>query len=192
MHSYEVKPDLKAEYQTKNLPGVMKVAELMNQLGFSCSEKHIREGLEHVIKNTGLFGRWQKLYDQPLTICDTVHNEPGVRHLVKQIEKIQFQQLHIIWGAVDGKDLRSIFNLLPKHAFYYFCEASIPRALKAEVLQSKAMESGLHGMAIKNVNDAISLAREKASEHDLIIIGGSNFLVAEITNLKGEEKAAKI
>lgn len=185
-------PDLKADYQAKNLPGVLKVVELIAHLGFELDQKSLWEGMQNVIPNTGLFGRWQQLYDKPLTICDTAHNASGVEQLIRQINKIQFQKLHIIWGTVDGKDLPTIFNHLPKNAFYYFCEANIPRALKAEILQAKATESGLKGIVIKNVNDAISLSRENSGEEDLIIIGGSNFLVAEITNLKGEKKATAV
>ncbi|MCK5370234.1 MAG: bifunctional folylpolyglutamate synthase/dihydrofolate synthase [Cyclobacteriaceae bacterium] len=178
------KTDLAGEYQIKNIPGVMKVLDLMNLQGFHISDDHIHNGFSHVVKNTGLLGRWQKIHDNPLTICDTVHNELGIKCLIRQIEKIQYDNLYIIWGSVEGKDLRGVFKHLPKDAIYYFCEASVPRALKAELLQKKAMDFGCRGLVVRNVNVAIEVAREKAGQNDLVFIGGSNFIIAEINDLK--------
>ena len=178
------KTDLAGEYQIKNIPGVMKVLDLMNLQGFHISDDHIHNGFSHVVKNTGLLGRWQKIHDNPLTICDTVHNELGIKCLIRQIQKIQYDNLYIIWGSVEGKDLRGVFKHLPKDAIYYFCEASVPRALKAELLQKKAMDFGCRGLVVRNVNVAIEVAREKAGQNDLVFIGGSNFIIAEINDLK--------
>jgi dihydrofolate synthase/folylpolyglutamate synthase len=180
--------DLAGEYQLKNIPGVLKIIDLLNRQGFQIDNEQLKRGFRNVVKNTGLLGRWQKLRDNPLTICDTVHNEAGIRYLVKQIERKEYNKLHIIWASVEGKNLHSIFQLLPKDAFYYFCEASIPRALKAEMLQDTANEHACYGIVIKDVNKAIEAARENADKNDLIIIGGSNFIVAEIKELKIEEQ----
>lgn len=177
--------DLAGDYQLKNIPGVIKVIELVNEMEFDVEENHLKEGFKNIVKNTGLLGRWQTIYEKPLTICDTVHNEAGVRYLVDQINNIEFNKLHIIWGAVEGKNHSGSFNILPKDAFYYFCQASMPRAMKAEKIHDLCMKMGIRGKVIKNVNDAIAEARKMADENDLIIIGGSNFIIAEINNLKG-------
>ncbi len=184
--------DLGGEYQVKNIPGVLQVIELICHRGREINQGHVSEGLKNVKSKTGLYGRWQKLSDHPLTICDTVHNEAGVIQLIDQLHKVNYKNLHIIWGAVEGKDLRGIFRHLPDTAFYYFCEASIPRILDAMSLQAIAHSCGREGMVIRNVNQAIQTARANANERDMILIGGSNFIIAEITNLKIEEKAAKV
>ncbi len=186
--SFTANTDLAGQYQLKNIPGVLKIIDLLNKQGFQIANEHLTNGFKNVIKNTGLLGRWQKLNDNPLTICDTVHNEAGIQYLVKQIEQIEYKKLHIIWGSVEGKDLHGVFQHLPNDAFYYFCEASVPRALKAELLQDRAKELGCAGIVIKDVNEAIEAARKQGNKNDLIIIGGSNFIVAEIKELKREKK----
>ncbi|MCK5368749.1 MAG: bifunctional folylpolyglutamate synthase/dihydrofolate synthase, partial [Cyclobacteriaceae bacterium] len=182
-NSFTATTDLAGEYQLKNIPGVMKVLGLLNVQGFHISDEQMRKGFSHVVENTGLLGRWQKLADNPLTICDTVHNELGIKSLIRQIEKIQYDKLYIIWGTVEGKDLHGVFQHLPSDAFYYFCEASIPRALQASTLQNEVSKYGLTGSVEKDVNTAIEKAREKAGQNDLVFIGGSNFLIAEIKGL---------
>lgn len=186
--SFTANTDLAGQYQLKNIPGVLQIVDLLNRQGFLITNEQLENGFKNIIKNTGLLGRWQKLNDNPLTICDTVHNEAGIKYLVYQIEQIEYEKLHIIWGSVEGKDLYGIFQYLPKDAFYYFCEASVPRALKAESLQDTAQELGCTGIVIKDVNEAMEAARKHANKNDLIIIGGSNFIVAEIKELKREKK----
>ncbi len=182
-NSLQLSTDLAGEYQVKNIPGVLKVIDLLKGQEFQLTEEHIRQGLKHTVKNTGLLGRWQKLYDNPTTICDTVHNVAGVKYLVKQLESISYGRLYIIWGAVEGKPLEEIFDLLPKKAHYYFSEPSVPRALKAAILQQEASNFGVEGLVVKDVNKAIELARKKAQKNDLIIIAGSNFLIADINDI---------
>lgn len=184
--------DLAGEYQIKNIPGVLKVVDLLNSHGLKITDEHLHNGFLNVKKNTGLLGRWQQLNEKPLTICDTVHNEAGIAFLIRQIRKIKYDKLYIIWGAVEGKDLHGIFRCLPKDAFYYFCQALIPRALDALELQKEASGFGLNGVVVKDVNLAIEKAREKAGRNDLVFIGGSNFIIAEIKNLKGEEKTETV
>lgn len=185
-HNQHVKAyhsDLSGEYQANNLPGVLQVIDLLNERDFTISAKSIGEGLGHVVRNTGLKGRWQKLHDHPLMICDTVHNEAGIAYLVKQISTLKYERLFIIWGAVEGKNLYGIFKQLPEDAFYYFCEANVPRAFSAENMHQIASEIGREGQIIQDVNEAISTALKKAGSNDLIFIGGSNFIIAEIDNL---------
>ena len=182
-HMLQAETDTTGRYQLKNISGVMKVLELLKGNGFSINDDDLKKGFRNVVKNTGLLGRWQTLGYNPLIICDTAHNEDGVKYVVDQINEMSFNKLHIIWGAVDGKDLDKIFQLLPKDAFYYFCEASIPRAMKAEKVKEFAMKNEIHGVIIHDVNEAIKRARNTSTKEDLIIIGGSNFIVSEITNL---------
>jgi dihydrofolate synthase/folylpolyglutamate synthase len=180
---YEIRSDLGGRYQMKNLPGVLKVIDLINGLGFAISEQQMLEGLKSVGKNTGLRGRWQKLSDKPAIICDTVHNEAGVRILVDQLKLMKFERLHVVWGVVEGKSPEKVLRHLPENAIYYFCQPNLPRAMRAEDLIEIAKVIGLNGKVVTDVNDAVAEARATASEKDLVIIGGSNFVVAEIEEL---------
>jgi dihydrofolate synthase/folylpolyglutamate synthase len=175
--------DLGGLYQLKNIPGVLKVIELLDGQGFLISKDKLRSGLSQVGKSTGFKGRWQKLSDAPLIVCDTAHNEAGVQLLFEQIMQQDYQRLFVVWGMVEGKPLEGIFQHLPKEAFYYFCEPDVPRAMKAELLYEFARKMKLIGAMVKGVNDAVDLAKQQAGEKDLIFIGGSNFVVAEINDL---------
>lgn len=176
-------PELKGHYQKKNIPGVLMSVKILQQQGHQISEQNIWTGIENVIKLTGLKGRWQKLGESPLTVCDTGHNVDGLKEVVDQIRLQRFKNLFIVLGMVNDKDISSALRLLPKEAYYFFCQASIPRALDATVLSDKANAIGLHGEIVKDVNLAIKAARAKASKEDFIFIGGSTFVVAEIDNL---------
>ncbi|MEQ8927373.1 MAG: folylpolyglutamate synthase/dihydrofolate synthase family protein [Fulvivirga sp.] len=170
-------------YQFKNLPGVFAAIEIMNQRGFRISEEAILSGINNVYELTRLKGRWQKLSDKPMMFCDVGHNEAGMSYIVDQIASIDFGRLHFVLGMVNDKDISKVLSLLPNNAVYYFCQAKIPRALNAEVLSEKARQFGLFGTAIKDVNEAVNEARSNAGINDLIFIGGSNFVVAELDNL---------
>ena len=174
---------LTGHYQTKNIPGVLMTLEVLINKGFSISRDQLRQGLENVITQTNLKGRWQILKENPLVICDTGHNEDGIRSVVDQLAKTPHQTLHVVMGVVRDKAIDSILRLWPADAKYYFCEANIPRALEATVLQEKARMQGLAGMVIKDVNEALDFACKQADPEDLVFIGGSTFVVAEIENL---------
>jgi len=178
-----IRTDLGGNYQKRNIPGVLKTIELLQNTGFSISENKIKKGFQRIGINTGIKGRWQKLSDQPLTICDTAHNESGVQMIFEQIKKMKYHQLHVVWGAVDGKSIEKIFRHLPKNAFYYFCEPKLPRAIKAQKLLEVALDMNLQATSIEDVNEAINAAKMNAGYKDLIFIGGSNFVVAEINDL---------
>jgi len=179
----ELTLDLMGVYQRKNLGGVLQVVELLNGKGFNISQEAIRIALENVTTITGLKGRWQKLSHQPLVICDTGHNEAGIREVVAQIQAQKFEKLFIVLGCVKDKDLSSVLSLLPVDAYYFFCQAKIPRALDAIELSNRAAVFGLKGEVISDVNEAIGTARKKATPNDFIFVGGSTFIVAEIENL---------
>lgn len=174
---------LGGDYQKWNLQGVLMATELLNELGFILPVPILKKGIENVIRNTQLKGRWQVLQVNPLVICDTGHNLDGLTQVVKQLMATPHQQLHIVFGVVKGKDYERILAILPKHANYYFCQATIPRAEEAETLATEAKKFGLSGVVIKDVNQAFDEAKRCASAGDLIFIGGSTFVVAELNNL---------
>ena len=174
---------LKGYYQQKNLPGVLKAVDVLRMNTFNISDHQLLSGLENVTTQTNFKGRWQKLRDQPLVICDTGHNVDGMREIVSQIAQTKFNRLHMVIGMVKDKDISNVLSLLPKDATYYFCEAKLPRALDANILAEKAAEFGLKGAVIKDVNDAKNKAIASANDGDMVFIGGSTFVVAELDEL---------
>jgi dihydrofolate synthase/folylpolyglutamate synthase len=167
-------------YQQKNIATVLSAIEILNQKGFKISETTIRAGIKNVVKQTGLLGRWQILSRQPLIIADTGHNEAGIKEVLSQISKTPHHQLHFVLGMVNDKDISTILSLLPKEARYYFCQAAIPRALKADDLATQAKKVGLIGEICGSVTNALILAKKNAQIADLVFIGGSTFTVAEV------------
>ncbi|MCK5856758.1 MAG: bifunctional folylpolyglutamate synthase/dihydrofolate synthase [Bacteroidales bacterium] len=177
---------LLGKYQINNLQSVLSTIYHIDLLGdFPVSDESIRKGLACTVKSTGIQGRWQQLAHSPKIICDTGHNEDGLSWVTKQIEAERYQKLHFILGMVNDKEVGKILSLLPKNAEYYFCKADIPRGLPVEELASKANSIGLKGSAYTSVNKALSIARSKAKINDLIFVGGSTFVVAEV--LEGEK-----
>ena len=175
-----LKSSLAGLYQLKNTPAVMMACEMLNELGYEISEEHIRNGFARVTTNTGLRGRWQMLRKKPLTLCDTGHNLNGLREVVRQLRLIPHDQLHFVIGMVADKDLDQILEILPRQAVYYFCKPDIPRGLDAGILAAKAMEAGITGSIHESVQAALQSATEKADPGDLIFVGGSTFVVAEV------------
>lgn len=174
---------LKGEYQKKNLPGVLKVIELLKLGGYSIPDHAIRTGLENTVTLTGLKGRWQVLGERPLIICDTAHNEDGIREVMQMIARQKFNKLFIVLGMVADKQHDKLFKLMPQQAHYIFCEAKIPRALPADKLAARAASFNLKGEIIEDVNDALSRAKELTCTDDFIFVGGSTFVVAELNEL---------
>ena len=179
----DINPGLKGRYQRLNIPCALAGVLKLRKKGFEISDEAIRKGISEVVSLTGLKGRWQKLRDRPLTICDTAHNPAGIKEVIDQINITPHHHLHFIFGVVKEKDLTEVLRLLPKEATYYFCEAKIPRALDADVLAKEASASGLHGKVIRDVNDAYKEATRNAADGDLVFIGGSTFVVAEVDGL---------
>lgn len=170
---------LLGDYQVHNKKTVLQTIKLL-QSQFKIEENHIKLGLKNVIQNTGLLGRWQILNKAPFTVCDTAHNSHGLKIVLNQIQKHQFETLHIVLGVVNDKDLDSILPLFPKNAKYYFCKPNVPRGLDAEILKQKASDFGLLGKVFDSVSEAYVNAKGIASKSDFIYIGGSTFVVAEI------------
>ncbi len=172
--------DLGGNYQQKNILTVINSIEYLKQIGYHISENNIRTGLMKVKQNTGLMGRWQILQEKPLTVCDTGHNVNGIHYVVEQIMQNNFSKLHMVIGMVNDKDIRNILSLLPKNAVYYFCKANIPRALPVNELQNQALEFGLTGYSYSSVQKAFEAAKNNSHSDDMIFVGGSTFVVAEI------------
>ena len=176
----QIKLDLKGFYQQKNLPAVLKTVELMQAEGWKISDKHLREGLGNTTRLTGLTGRWQILSHNPLIVCDTAHNAEGIAAVVDQLKQIPCKQMHIVFGMVNDKSPEEMLKLLPRHAVYYFTKANVPRALGENELKAAASNAGLQGTAFPGAAGAFDAARATAGKDDLIFIGGSTFIVAEI------------
>ncbi|NQY28088.1 MAG: bifunctional folylpolyglutamate synthase/dihydrofolate synthase [Flavobacteriaceae bacterium] len=170
--------DLLGEYQQKNSKGIV---EVINQLkGFNVSDAAIKSGLKNVVKNTGLLGRWQILQEGPKVICDTAHNKEGLELTMRQLLNEPCEELRIVFGVVSDKDLTTILPLLPKDAHYYFCSPDIFRAMSVDVLYKEAIDAGLSGVKYNSVNEAFSASKNHSFPNDVIYVGGSTFVVAEI------------
>lgn len=172
--------DLLGNYQLKNIKTAVQSLLLLDQMGFEISHDLIREGLKNVSRNTGLKGRWQVLGEKPKVICDTAHNREGLLMVMSQLDKEIFKNLHIVLGVVNDKDLGNILALMPQKASFYFCKPDIPRGLSAELLKEQALKYQLYGNIFESVDAAYQDALEKAGSDDLIFIGGSTFVVAEL------------
>ena len=175
--------DLNGSYQAKNVQGVLGAIGILQTKGWPISNQHIHDGLSHVKKNTGLYGRWQMIGTNPTTVVDVAHNVAGIQTLLSQIKLVNHQQLHIVFGMVKDKDIDSVLALLPTQATYYFTQAQIERAIDANELQQKAGQHGLTGNVFAHVNEAISAAQKQAQVTDLIVVCGSVFLVGEIEGI---------
>lgn len=172
--------ELKGHYQRKNIPAVLEAVGILQNQGILLTEQEIRNGIAKVTHNTGLLGRWQQLAATPYTICDTGHNTDGITEVIAQIRTCHFKQLHFVIGMVNDKDIEHVLEILPKDAIYYFCKASIPRALDEHILAEKAAACHLRGSIHPTVADAYAAAQKAATTDDMIYIGGSTFVVAEV------------
>lgn len=170
---------LLGHYQQKNLITVMAAIDQL-MTAFDIPLDTIRDGLEAVVRNTGLAGRWQIVSRNPVAIADTGHNADGIKEIVFQLRLMQYKQLHFVLGVVNDKSVETMLQLLPRHAIYYFCKADIPRGMPAAELAEKAFESGLRGRVYGSVRDAFFSALNAARPDDLVFVGGSTFVVAEI------------
>jgi len=173
--------DLPGIYQTKNLLTVLTAIDILNQKNWNISPSNIQHALAHVKKLTGLHGRWEVLNQKPLLVLDVAHNEDGIKQIVRQIELVGAQQVHIVIGMVKDKEIDRVLNLLPKNAHYYFSKAPIPRALDENVLMQEAAKKGLLGNSFPLINDAVQNALHHAKENDLVLVCGSVFVVGEVS-----------
>jgi dihydrofolate synthase/folylpolyglutamate synthase len=180
LDGHTIRTPLLGDYQKKNMVTAWKAVQVLKSLGLRLSESSIERGFTRVVQSTGLQGRWQTLQENPHVIADTGHNVAGISFIIKQLEKTPYQTLRMVIGFVNDKDLESILRLLPHDAVYYFTNAAIPRALPADILYEKAQVHGLKGNIYSSVKNALEAALNDASTEDLIFVGGSTFVVAEV------------
>ena len=167
------------DYQRKNLQAVLQAVEWLKPKA-ALSLAHIRDGLRDLQKRTRFLGRWQVISRTPLVLCDSAHNEAGIKLAMEELDTIDFQKLHIVYGMVNDKAPEKILRYLPKTAHYYFARPNIPRGLEAKALQEAAAKAGLQGNTFSSVNAALNEAKVSSAEGDLIYVGGSIFVVAEV------------
>ena len=175
-----VKCDLLGKYQQKNIRTAICALELLKTQGLNISDENIHFGLSEITVETGLLGRWQVLQENPKVICDTGHNAAGIREIIEQIGMTDYRKLNIVFGLVDDKNTDEVLSLMPKEANYYFTRANIPRALNEIKLQELANAYNLQGKTYPTVKKALNAAKLESEKEDLIFIGGSTFVVAEV------------
>jgi dihydrofolate synthase/folylpolyglutamate synthase len=172
--------DLKGNYQKKNIATVLRTIDVLKEEGFKVPDESIYAGCRNVKRLTGLRGRWEILGTNPLIICDTGHNREGLIEVVRQIKRTPHKKLHFIFGTVSDKDPIPVLKTLPKDAIYYFTQADIPRAMAKEELAKLALKEGLKGKVYSTPMVALEAAKNASKRDDLIFVGGSTFVVAEI------------
>lgn len=175
--------DLSGSYQLQNIQGVLKSVSILNMLGYSIQKGVVYEALQSVTEITGLKGRWQKIGSKPMVYCDTAHNVAGLSQTLAQFANLEADRYRFVVGFVGDKDISTMLSLFPVDADYYFTEPSNSRALKAEDLQERAKSYGLIGKTYPTVDLALEAAILEASENDCIYVGGSTFVVADLSKL---------
>ena len=172
--------DLKGDYQKENINTCVSAIKQLQKQKWKINELDIKNGLLNTIKNTGLKGRWQLIGKDPIIICDTGHNQDALRIIFNQIKSISYKNLHIVFGLVNDKDTNAILDILPKNAKYYFCKPNIRRGLDENILQLLASKKEINGKSHISVKKALLAAKKAAESRDLIFVGGSTFVVAEV------------
>lgn len=170
---------LAGDYQMTNLRTLFQLFRCLEK-NLKITELNLIDGIRNVIKNTGLLGRWQVIGKKPLIVCDTAHNMEGLEYVIKQVLQIPATKRHMVIGFVNDKDLDSLLPLFPPDSEYYFTKASVPRAMDEKMLMAEASKFGLHGKCYTTVNEAFMAALKNSVPTDLIFIGGSTFVVAEV------------
>jgi dihydrofolate synthase/folylpolyglutamate synthase len=171
---------LDGTYQLKNIVTVVQTIQILRNQGYEITDKTLVCGIENVFKNTGLQGRWQVLMHDPLAICDSGHNVDGIREVVENLKMLKSKKIHFVLGMVNDKDITGILKLLPEEAVYYFCKADIPRGLDAAVLAAAALATGLRGNVFSSVKEAYDSALLACGKGEVVFVGGSIFVVAEV------------
>ncbi len=177
-------PDLRiglaGAYQRENVGTVLQACRILQEKGWSVPEQAIYRGLDEVVEITGIQGRWQQIGSRPVILCDSAHNEDGIRAVANQLKNTPCKRLHVVFGIVKDKETEKILRWLPGEGIYYFTRADIPRAMDEKVLTDTAIKAGLQGASYPTVREALNAARKNAGDEDLIFVGGSTFVVAEI------------
>ena len=174
-----LKVNLHGAYQAKNITTVLQSLEIL-QNHFPIKKSKIKTAFADLKEQTNFKGRWQLLSEHPNIICDSAHNEGGLQLAMKQLQNAKYEKLHCVLGMVSDKAIEKMLKFFPSDANFYFCRPDIPRGLAVEELKAKADEMGLQGKAYSSVKNALKAAKRKANPKDLIYVGGSTFVVAEV------------
>ena len=166
--------------QEKNAATVLTAVARLRELGYRITDQSVYEAFAHVTRLTGLMGRWQQLQASPRLICDTGHNTGGMQYIARQLRNEHYDMLRIVIGMVNDKDISGVLAMLPKEATYYFTRASVPRALPQDKLEALATQTGLKGRSFPTVKEAVTAAQKESRPEDLIFVGGSTFIVADL------------
>ena len=190
-HYGDIIGELQGEYQVKNTNTILHAAKALQDQGILQHKESVVQGLSHICTLTGLEGRWQRLADHPVVICDTGHNVGGWEYLCHQIAEYPCKQRRIIFGMVDDKDIDHVMKMLPADAIYYFTKATTKRAISEEKVHKIATSYGLIGNAYPSVSDAYKKALADADREDFIFVGGSSYIVADLLTSLQQEKTNK-
>ena len=172
--------DLKGAYQKKNIKTVLKSIEILQKIDFKINTEHIASSLKNVTKNTALMGRWQVIQDNPTIICDTAHNEAAISEVISQILSLEYSTLHFVLGFSNDKDLEKISKIFPLDSKYYFVKPNIQRSIAADEVRKIFKSNKRYGECFESTKTAITFLKKTCSKDDIIFIGGSTFVVAEI------------
>lgn len=172
--------ELSGDYQERNMNTILCACNILKQMNIIKNDDVIAKGLTNICKNTGLLGRWQTIQNNPTVVCDTGHNVGGWNYLAPQIKRQQCNQLRIVFGMVDDKDINSVMYLLPKNAIYYWTQAESKRAIKAERVAEIAIKQDLRGEIFDNVEVAYTKALQDSNKDDFVFVGGSSYIVADL------------
>lgn len=172
--------ELGGDYQQKNTNTLLSAIKILQGKGFAITEDSLRKGFTNVCSLTGFMGRWQKIQEKPRIVCDAGHNIGGIKYITEQLARVKCEQLRIVFGMVNDKDITSVLKMMPKNATYYFTQASIKRAMPAGDLRNLAKEYGLTGNSYPSVAEALQTAKNDSKNEDFIFVGGSCFIVADL------------
>lgn len=172
--------ELSGDYQEHNMNTILCACNILKQINIIKGDDFIIKGLANICKNTGLMGRWQTIQTKPKVVCDTGHNVAGWNYLAPQIKHQKCNQLRIVFGMVDDKDIDSVMELLPKNATYYWTQAETKRAIKVEKVAELALQHDLNGKMFNNVKDAYTKALNDSAADDFVFVGGSSYIVADL------------
>lgn len=171
--------DLRGAYQQANMNTILNAADILSRTGIIRHRGSVARGVARVGESTGLMGRWQTVHQEPLVICDTGHNVAGWEYLARQIKAQPCRRLHIVFGMVDDKDVRTVMDMLPANATYYWTQADSKRAIPAEKIEHYGRERNLNGTPYPTVRDAYNAALQQAGKDDFIFVGGSSYIVGD-------------
>ena len=178
--------ELTGDYQVENVNTVLTTLTFLKRLKYRIKLNALLDGFAHVVENTGLMGRWMKLDENPMTICDSAHNVPGFQVVVRQLRLLRRNKLRMVMGFMADKNVAGILELLPLDAAFYFTQATTSRSMKADQVLELAVQAGFReARAFANVEEALAAARADAAPDDIIYVGGSMYVLAELLNALG-------